>query len=176
MRSGCSGHPCRILLHFGAVAYSATVYVNGTLVATHVGGYDAFTVDVTRALRAGGAQELVVGVSDMVEAGPVDRVIGKQRVQPRSPITYQPSSGIWQTVWVEPVASAHIVHLTMSPDLKTDRLGLTVQSSGGDRVIATAYEGRRSLSDRHRPARRGSERCRCPRRGCGLRIGRFSTD
>jgi Glycosyl hydrolases family 2/Glycosyl hydrolases family 2, sugar binding domain/Glycosyl hydrolases family 2, TIM barrel domain len=146
MRSGCSGHPCRILLHFGAVAYSATVYVNGTLVATHLGGYDAFTVDVTRALRAGVAQELVVGVSDPVEYGPADRVIGKQRVHPRSPIEYQPSSGIWQTVWVEPVASDHIVHLTMSPDLTTDTLGLTVTSSGGDRVIATAYEGSRSVS------------------------------
>jgi hypothetical protein len=146
IRSGCSGQPCRIVLHFGAVAYSATVYLNGTLVATHVGGYDAFTVDVTRALRAGAAQELVVGVSDSVEHGPTDRVIGKQRMHPRNPIEYQPSSGIWQTVWVEPVASNHIVQLTMSPDLTSDTLGLTVRSSGGDRVIATAYEGSRSIA------------------------------
>ena len=145
-RDGCSGQPCRILLHFGAAAYRVAVYVDGVPVTTHLGGYDVFTVDITRALRAGRAHELVVGASDMVEVGPVDRVIGKQRVAPRNPITYQPSSGIWQTVWVEPVASVHIVHLTMNPDLKNDTLRLAVQSSGGDRVSATAYAGPRLIS------------------------------
>lgn len=67
----------RLQLHFGAVDYQATVYVNGKQVGTHKGGYDAFTIDVSDALVAGKSQEVVVGVSDPTDDG--WQPIGKQR-------------------------------------------------------------------------------------------------
>jgi hypothetical protein len=135
-----AGTKNRLLLHFGAVDYEATVYVNGQLVAHHMGGYDSFTADVTGALRGSGPQELVVGVYDPTDDG--GQPIGKQRNNPGG-IFYTPTSGIWQTVWMEPVAPAHIDSLAMTPDLASSTLQLTVNAAGavGDTVTATAYDG-----------------------------------
>ena len=74
-----AGTGSRLLLHFGAVDYEATVYVNGVQVAHHLGGYDAFTADITDALRGSGPQELVVGVYDPTDCrGPADRQAAQQ--------------------------------------------------------------------------------------------------
>ncbi len=136
-RAGTSN---RLLLHFGAVDYEASVYVNGQPVAHHLGGYDGFTADVTGALRGSGPQELVVGVYDPTDDG--GQPIGKQRNNPGG-IFYTPTSGIWQTVWMEPVAPAHIDSLDMTPDPATNTLQLTVNTAGaaGDSVVAIAYDG-----------------------------------
>ncbi len=115
----------RLLLNFGAVDYQATVYVNGTQVATHTGGYTAFTADVTAALKPGAAQELVVAVTDTTTVG---QALGKQSASP-SGSTYTPTSGIWQTVWMEPVPTAHIDSVTITPDALDSRIEVTVNSA-----------------------------------------------
>jgi hypothetical protein len=132
----------RVLLHLDAVDWEATVYVNGRQVGTHRGGYDRFTVDVTDVLTASGPQELVVGVVDPTDQG--GQPLGKQRLNP-SGIFYTPSSGIWQTVWMEPVSSAHIDRLDMTPDVADRSLRLTVRGSGvTDQVaVVTARDGQR---------------------------------
>jgi hypothetical protein len=139
-----SWHGGRLLLHFQAVDYQATVYVNGVKVATHKGGYDAFSADVTDALKRTGPQELLVGVDDTTDIG--GQPVGKQR-QSGDGIFYTPSSGIWQTVWMEPVAAAHIDRLDTTPDLSAKTLRLTVRASGvtTQTVEATAYAGHRKV-------------------------------
>ena len=149
--NGCpNGGDCpRLLVHFGAVDWRTTVYVNGEKVTTHKGGFDSFTADVTEALEYGPngkplpEQELVVGVYDPTDRG--GQAVGKQRENPGG-IFYTGASGIWQTVWMEPVSAAHITGLKMTPDLTQDTLQLTVHTDGvtDEKVVATAYaDGRR---------------------------------
>jgi hypothetical protein len=119
----------RLRLHFGAVDYAATVWVNGTEVAEHTGGYTAFSVDVTDALAPSGPQEIVVGVEDRTDA--TWQPVGKQRTLPDRGIFYTGSSGIWQTVWMEPVtARAYVADLDTATDVDTDTLALTVDTGG----------------------------------------------
>jgi hypothetical protein len=96
------------------VDWEARVWVNGVEVGEHRGGYDAFVLDVTAALKAGGEQEVVVAVWDPTDAGPQPR--GKQVRKPEG-IWYTPTTGIWQTVWLEPVDEVHIEGLRITPDL-----------------------------------------------------------
>jgi hypothetical protein len=103
-----------VLLHFGAVDQIATVWVNNQEVAHHEGGYTEFTADITKALRFPGAQEIVVRVDDRNESNPFP--VGKQRNTPKG-LFYTGSSGIWQTVWIEPVPATHIDKLDITPDL-----------------------------------------------------------
>lgn len=134
-------------LNFGAVDWRAEVYVNGTKVTEHQGGYDKFSADVTAALKPGRTQELIVGVYDPTDAqGGENPPVGKQRLDP-SGIWYTPSSGIWQTVWMEPVATDHVDSLKLTPDVKNSRL--TVEPQGvkdGLPVSATAYAGHRKVA------------------------------
>lgn len=135
----------RLLLHFGAVDWDAQVFVNGQRVGEHRGGYDPFTVDVTDALRGGGDQELVVGVWDPTNKGPQPR--GKQVQHPHS-IWYTAVSGIWQTVWLEPVPAAHITHLLIVPDVDAGALRVATTADGapaGTRVRVTARDGSRTV-------------------------------
>src|SRR5262245_28250108 len=109
----------RTLLHFDAVDWEATVIVNGTELTTHRGGYDRFTVDITDALRPSGAQEVVVAVWDPTDTGTQPR--GKQVNRP-SGIWYTSVTGIWQTVWIEPVPEAAINTLELTPDVDAGTL------------------------------------------------------
>ncbi|MFT5239367.1 MAG: hypothetical protein ACI9OU_001835 [Candidatus Promineifilaceae bacterium] len=124
----------RVLLHFGAVDWEAAVSVNGTALGTHRGGYDAFSFDITDALTADGEQELVVEVFDPTNAGGQAR--GKQTLTPKS-IMYTATSGIWQTVWLEPVPEAHVESLTLVPDLDASCLRVTVAGSGSVDVVVS---------------------------------------
>ncbi|MFD5639051.1 PA14 domain-containing protein [Streptomyces sp. NPDC127077] len=137
----------RLQLNFGAVDWRAEVYVNGTKVAEHEGGYDKFGADITAALKPGRTQELIVGVYDPTDAQSGENPpVGKQRLDP-SGIWYTPSSGIWQTVWMEPVAADHVDSLKLTPDVKNSRL--TVEPKGvrdGVPVTATAYAGHRKVA------------------------------
>ncbi len=131
----------RLLLHFGAVDWECTVYVNGTYCGMHQGGYDPFHFDITGALIPGSEQELIVAVWDPTDAGYQPR--GKQVLDPHG-IWYTAVTGIWQTVWLEPVPRAHIEHLAMTPDIDRGVLRLTVTATGaapGDSVVATAFDG-----------------------------------
>ena len=124
----------RLLLHFGAVDWRAEVWVNGTAIGKHEGGYDPFTFDVTAALRPQGPNELVVAVWDPTDSGPQPR--GKQILNP-SGIWYTAVSGIWQTVWLEPVPENHISELSLTPDLDARQLRLTVHSAAPADFTAT---------------------------------------
>ncbi|MGW8066110.1 PA14 domain-containing protein [Streptomyces ziwulingensis] len=141
------GDERRLQLNFGAVDWQSEVYVNGTKVAAHKGGYDKFGADVTDALEPGRTQELIVGVYDPTDAaGGENPPVGKQRLDP-SGIWYTPSSGIWQTVWMEPVARDHVDSLKLTPDAGAGTL--TVEPRGvrdGVRVSATAYAGHRKVA------------------------------
>ena len=113
----------RIILHFGAVDYESEVFVNGQRVGLHRGGYDPFSYDITPYLKGGGKDELIVRVYDPTENGGQPR--GKQCTKPHG-IMYTPTTGIWQTVWLEPVAPSYIKELTMVPDIDRGLLHLTV--------------------------------------------------
>jgi beta-galactosidase/beta-glucuronidase len=126
----------RLLLHFDAVDWRAEVWVNGKPVGKHEGGYDPFTFDITGALKPGSQpQEVVVAVWDPTDTGLQPR--GKQVLNPNS-IWYTAVSGIWQTVWLEPVAAKHIESLGMTPDLDGRKLRLTVRTEGDADFTATA--------------------------------------
>jgi hypothetical protein len=117
----------RVLLHFGAVDWEAKVYVNGKSLGEHRGGYDGFNFDITDALKGDGEQDLLVGVWDPTDGGTQPR--GKQVRKP-SGIFYTPTTGIWQTVWLEPVPETSIASLKMVPDVDNRRLLLTVHTRG----------------------------------------------
>ncbi|MFD2028965.1 LamG-like jellyroll fold domain-containing protein [Promicromonospora aerolata] len=146
----------RVLLNFGAVDHTATVWVNGQEVAHHEGGYGRFSADVTDALTVSGPQEVLVGVTDRTDA--TWQPVGKQRNEPDRGIFYEGASGIWQTVWMEPVAGAHAERLDMTTDIDTSTLALTVDGSeaadGGtvDVVVreggaATGEQGTKPVAD-----------------------------
>jgi beta-galactosidase/beta-glucuronidase len=130
----------RVLLNFGAVDWRATVWVNGRRIGTHQGGYDPFSMDITAALRHAGVQEVIVGVDAPVDRG--GEPIGKQRLRPGG-IWYTSSSGIWQSVWLEPVPVARIDSIRATPDLQGDVLRVTVRTTdaAGDTIQAIAYQG-----------------------------------
>ncbi len=104
----------RVLLHMGAADWETSVSVNGVDVGTHRGGYDPFSFDITDALGTHGSGELLIRVWDPTDSGAQPR--GKQ-VQKPGGIWYTPSSGIWQTVWLEAVPETHIGSLRLVPDL-----------------------------------------------------------
>ncbi|PTX91827.1 glycoside hydrolase family 2 [Opitutus sp. ER46] len=128
----------RVLLHFGAVDYACTLWVNGGLVGSHVGGNDAFTFDVTAFLRDG-ANEIVLGVTDPTDTGEQPR--GKQMLKPHG-IWYTPVSGIWQTVWAEPVPKEmHLAELRCTPDVENSRLRVTALTDAAyqDNALAVRF-------------------------------------
>jgi beta-galactosidase/beta-glucuronidase len=112
----------RVLLHFGAVDWETTVCVNGKTIGTHRGGYDGFDLDITDGLKPDGFQDLTVSVWDPTAGG---QPRGKQARNPGG-IFYTPTTGIWQTVWLEPVPQGHIESLKILPDLDARQLKLTV--------------------------------------------------
>ncbi len=119
----------RALLHFGAVDWHATVWVNGSQVGEHKGGYAPFTFDVTDALVEDGEQEIVVSVWDPIDAG--FQPLGKQVNEPHG-IWYTSVTGIWQTVWLESVPSSSITSLAITPDIDADILRLRAMVRGPD--------------------------------------------
>ncbi|WP_330440979.1 AbfB domain-containing protein [Micromonospora sp. NBC_00821] len=134
----------RTLLHFGAVDWQSTVWVNGVRVGAHTGGYDAFTFDVTPQLTTG-TNEIVVKVWDPTDTRQNGSLpaIGKQTKTP-SGIFYTPSSGIWQTVWMEPVPAASISSVDVYPNLSNNTLRVRVFTRGdvsGHSVLAEALNG-----------------------------------
>ena len=131
----------RLLLHFNAVGWECAVFVNGTFCGRHQGGYDPFYFDITGALVPQGDQELVVAVWDPSDKGYQPR--GKQILEPQG-IWYTAVTGIWQSVWLEPVPRAHIRNLALTPDIDKGvlRLSATVDGAApGDEIVAVALDG-----------------------------------
>jgi len=143
----------RVLLHFGAVDWETKVWVNGRRLGSgygcswhaghagllpisqtgvHRGGYDSFTFDITDALNDTGIQQIVVSVWDPTDAGGQAR--GKQVRNPHK-IWYTPTTGIWQTVWLEPVPKAYIRALKITPDIDGELVRIAVSASkAGERT------------------------------------------
>lgn len=131
----------RILLHFGAVDWKADVWVNGIKVGSHTGGYTPFSFDVTEALYAKGENTLTVKVWDPTDKGYQPR--GKQVSRPEG-IWYTPVSGIWQTVWMEPVSTAYFNDLRITPDIDAGTLTIAPEITGAtssDMVEVKVYDG-----------------------------------
>ena len=132
----------KLLLHFGAVDWKTEVYVNDLMVGSHTGGYTPFAFDITPTLTAKGAQKLTVKVTDPTDKGYQPR--GKQVTKP-SGIWYTPVTGIWQTVWLEPVpAENHIERIAATSDIHDSVLNVEVKTSStaGDRVrVQLSAEG-----------------------------------
>ena len=137
-------HGRRVLLHFGAVDQTCRVAVDGVEVGGHSGGYLPFSFDITSALGAGEAHDLVVAVRDVTDTSWLAR--GKQSSRPGG-IWYTPQSGIWQTVWLEVVPTVAVDALDLLPDLAAGAVVVTVRSdhapSGATATIALSAGGER---------------------------------
>ncbi len=123
----------RILLHFGAVDWKADVWVNDIKVGQHTGGYTPFSFDITPALKSGN-NKLVVKVWDGTDQGFQPR--GKQVNNPHG-IWYTPVSGIWQTVWLEPVPQNYIESVKITPDIDANilKVEVTTNATGASDVL-----------------------------------------
>ena len=129
-----------VLLHFGAIDWHSQVYVNDALVGEHKGGYDPFTFDITPFLKKSGVQTLKVKVLDATDNRLQPR--GKQCNLTRS-IWYTPVSGIWQTVWLEPVTPAYIKNYYVVSDIDNGTMTFDVDAAvaQGDIVKVAVLEG-----------------------------------
>jgi len=130
----------KILIHFGAVDWKTDVWVNDIKIGRHTGGYSAFSFDITAALKKGD-NKLVVKVWDPTSNGEQPR--GKQAYNPGG-IFYTPVSGIWQTVWLEPVATHYITSLKTTPDIDKGKLTVDVETDAvlnGDVVEVKLFDG-----------------------------------
>ena len=129
-----------VLLHFGAVDWQAEVFVNDVLVGKHKGGFDPFSFDITPYLKKSGKQSLKLKVSDATDNSFQPR--GKQCFINRS-IWYTPVSGIWQTVWLEPVAPAYVKNYYIVSDIDNGTMTFDVDAvtADGDVVKVAVLEG-----------------------------------
>ena len=118
----------KVMLNFGAVDWKADIWVNDIKVGQHTGGFTPFSLDITAALAAKGDNKLVVKVWDPTDRGPQPR--GKQVNRPEG-IWYTAVTGIWQTVWMEPVAERHITNVRTSSDIDRKKLTVDVATSTG---------------------------------------------
>jgi beta-galactosidase/beta-glucuronidase len=119
----------RLLLHFGAVDYAATVWVNGSLAVEHEGGYTPFSADITDLLTEHGPQTVVVCAQD--DPADLAKPRGKQdwQLEPHS-IWYPRTSGIWQTVWLEAVPPTWIRQIRWTPRMESWEIGLEAWLEG----------------------------------------------
>ena len=118
-----------VILNFGAVDWRAEVFVNDVMVGSHQGGYTPFSFNITPFLAGKTSHKLVVRVWDPTDRGFQPR--GKQVREPNG-IWYTPVTGIWQTVWLEPVAANHIKAIKTIPDAENGTLNVTVCTSTGN--------------------------------------------
>ena len=140
VRAGRPAQGERVLLHFGAVDYRASVWIDGQLVGEHEGGHVPFVLDVTRALPDGGEDALLVV---RAEDRPLDagQPRGKQDWQPEPhSIWYSRTTGIWQSVWLEAVPRTAIAELAWTPNRACDAVELAVTTTrpvpAGSRITA----------------------------------------
>ncbi|HEX4265469.1 MAG TPA: glycoside hydrolase family 2 TIM barrel-domain containing protein [Verrucomicrobiae bacterium] len=141
----------RVRLHFGAVDWQARVIVNGHEIGRHRGGYDAFSFDITDQLRWTGNEEISVAVFDPTEG---DQPHGKQSRKPEG-IFYTPTSGIWETVWLEPVPKVCIDGLRLIPDVDAETLRLNAAANSLSpllKIEAVAYTNGQEVARVSAPA------------------------
>ena len=142
-----TAHGQHVRLNFGAVSQDATVYVNGKQLAQHAGGYTSFSADITSALRPHGSQEIIVAVHAPVDGANV--MVGKQRLKPEG-IFYTAASGIWQSVWLEPVPATSLAQLNFTPTRSLDAFTVTSKLQGGGAnatLHVTAYADGKAVGE-----------------------------
>lgn len=127
----------RVMLNFGAVDWKCWVYINKKLVTEHKGGYVPFSVDITSALTKG-ENELIVRVYDPTDAYWQDR--GKQ-VRESKGFWYTATSGIWQTVWLEPVEDIYVKKIKITPDIDNSLVKISTDFNGDAVIKAIVKEG-----------------------------------
>lgn len=128
----------QVIIHFDAVAHHTALFVNGKKVGTHAGSYDAFSFDITTFLTKG-KNTLVVAAYDLN-----DGRVPSGKSGPRGDYTF--CSGIWQTVWLEPVSKTYVENIRLLPDLDNSRLKVMVNTQGGGKVTATALDGGKTVA------------------------------
>ncbi len=134
-----------VLLHFGAVDWKTEVYLNDIKIGSHTGGYTPFHFDITPYLKKGN-QKLIVKVWDGTDEGFQPR--GKQVRNPGG-IWYTPVSGIWQTVWLEPVNSKYISGVKTTPDIDSQKLKIEVAATNvnkADIIEVIVKEGNQKIA------------------------------
>lgn len=119
-----------VLLNFGAADYETIVFINNKKAGTHIGGYDAFSFDITAYLQKG-ENTIVVGVQDKNDGRSVSGKNG-----PRGDYTF--TSGIWQTVWLEPVSANYIQNIRLTPDINNKRLSVKIITNNDASIVAIA--------------------------------------
>lgn len=140
----------RLILHFGAVDYHATVWVNGSVAGRHEGGYTPFEIDITDLVFGPGVQTIVVRAED--DPADLCKPRGKQdwQLQPHG-IWYYRTTGIWQTVWLERVPASHIASLRLMPNTERWEIGLEAKIAGepqsGLRLAVKLRTGDRLLAE-----------------------------
>jgi beta-galactosidase/beta-glucuronidase len=134
----------RLMLHFGAVDYEATIWVNRVEVCRHEGGYTPFQVEITAELTGEGPQEIIVRAED--DPADLEKPRGKQdwKLEPHS-IWYPRTTGIWQTVWLEVLPSTFLESVRWTSSLERWEIGLEVHVFGslpeGSRLAVTMRFG-----------------------------------
>ena len=128
----------QVILHFDAIDHDATIFVNGQKAGNHSGGYDAFSLNITPFLKKG-KNNLIVAAHD-----PNDGKVPSGKSGPRGDYTF--SSGIWQTVWLEPVNKTYIKNIQLLPDLENNRLKIFVNSESGGKLSVEALDDDKVIS------------------------------
>lgn len=136
----------RVLLHFEAVDWETKVWINDQLAGSHRGGYDPFCFDITDHISAAEEQVMLVSVNDPTNDGSQPR--GKQVNDPHG-IWYTPVTGIWQTVWIEPVPEEYIAEVYTTTDIDNSNIEITVLSDryqSGSNIVVTVLEKSREIA------------------------------
>lgn len=137
----------RLLLHFEAVDYQSRLWIDGKYVGEHKGGYDAFQYDITDYLNSSGNHEINMVIWDPSNTG--TQPVGKQTLQGLSRGRYTPTSGIWQTVWMEPVNEVSITKLKIIPDIDKGIVSIDAGLKGSGKnhqVRVTAFDGGKEIA------------------------------
>lgn len=145
-------HGQRVMLNFGAVDWETTVWCNQVKVGSHQGGFDPFHFELTDCLKIDGENELLVAVSDPSNEGLQER--GKQTLKPGF-VFYTAVSGIWQTVWLEPLPETSIDRLYLTPDIDHESLKIQIDCSrdcSGLTLLAEAKKGTEVIALKTNPA------------------------
>jgi len=139
---GVQGNGERIVLHFGAVDYKTTVYVNGSVVGTHIGGYSSFSLDITEYIDVAGKNVITVCAVDDVRSK--KQPAGKQSAKYESyGCFYTRTTGIWQTVWLEKLPKNHIASMKIYPDVENTSVRISAMVVGsGTLKVKASYAGK----------------------------------
>lgn len=137
----------RIMLNFEASDWETHVFIDGEEVGMHQGGYDPFSIDITKHVKPGVQHKLTVSVWDPSTEG--YQPVGKQFTKPGG-IWYTPSSGIWQTVWLEKVPETHITDYQVTPDIDNQKIQVKVFGEdfrGSDRIRIKVYDQKKMIAE-----------------------------